>query len=248
MSFATIPTPIEPQLPPTLNFLTIPIANYFSANPPYNNVVLEALIFTPPPQPPRILLLQRAGGGADPNAFSDYWQVPRGKPLVNDGTMLDSLARIVREQTGLQISFVATMCGTEEGPGTRQTGNVLWMRMLFMVEVAELAPRVRQTSEQPDDFALEEDSGYEPSETITERESVPDSVEVRIDPGKHRLHVWASEGDLKKFINARLYPAEERIQYQIMLEGFAYYRQDFAQLENLRQARQNTAFHQGLGS
>lgn len=57
--------PVISELPPLLTFLANPISSYFNANPPYNNVILDILIFTPPPQPPRLLLLQHAGG-ADP--------------------------------------------------------------------------------------------------------------------------------------------------------------------------------------
>ena len=55
-----LPPPIITiDLPPTLTFLSNPISYYFNAAPPYNNVALGTLLFTPPPQTPRLLLLQR---------------------------------------------------------------------------------------------------------------------------------------------------------------------------------------------
>lgn len=54
-----VPSPISTDLPPTLTFLSNPIASYFNAAPPYNNVTLGALLFTLPPRTPRLLLLQR---------------------------------------------------------------------------------------------------------------------------------------------------------------------------------------------
>ena len=266
MSTSIIPSPVERQLPPGLIFLANPISSYFNANPPYNNVILEALIFTPPPQPPRILLLQHASGGADPNAFSDYWQVPSGKPSLDDLSLLHALARVVREQTSLTISYVATMSGSEEGPGNWFSDSALWMRMLFVVEVSELAPKSRRNFEEPvalaldgesnyessdagaepETLALDGESNYEPSDTSVEPESESVLAEVKIDPSKHRSHVWATEEELTEFMNSGLYPADEKTQYQIMLEAFAYYRQDLAQLKRLRQIRQNT--HSGQGS
>lgn len=222
---------IETGFPPTLGFLATSISGYFNAHPPYNNVTLEALIFTPPPEPPRILLLQRAGG-ADPHAFSDYWEVPRGKPSFADPTMLHAIARIVRQQTGLQLSYVATMLGKEQGPGSLRDGKAQWMRMMFMVEVAELASTPRQDDGNPESLALDDydaNGDFGPTQALD-----LDTVQVMKDPSKHRLHVWATEGDFKEFVKTGLYPIEERTPYQVMLEAFAFYRQDLIELEYLR--------------
>lgn len=243
MSSSAIALPIATALPPGLAFLASPISNYFYSQPPYNNVTLEALILTPPPQPPRILLLQRVGG-ADPHAFSNYWQVPSGKPIFSDPTMVHAIARIVREQTGLELSHVATMSGTETGPASWKTGNMQWMRMLFMVEVAELANLSTPSSPHPESLAFDDDQG---SGNDLGQELDLGAVPLIMDKKKHRLHVWAMEEDLKEFIKSGLYPTEEATQYQVMLEAFAFYRQDFAQLECLRQTRQNSVFNQGFG-
>ena len=247
MSALIISPPITKYLPPHLNFLAFPISNYFSAVPPYNNVLLEAMIFTPPPRPPRILLLQSAGGGADPNAFSDFWQVPSGKPITEDETLLHTLARIVWEQTGLRLSYVGAMAGTEEGSETMQTGYGCQMKMLFMVEVVELDPRFRQTPLSSEMYSIPRSSDSEASEAGFDEEADLDSVNVRIDPEKHRLHAWATESDLRDFLGAGLYPVEEKAQYQIMLEAFAYYKHDFAQLDYLRQTRSSSSQGQTHG-
>ena len=54
-----VPSPISIDLPPTLTFLSNPISYYFNADPPYNNVAMGALLFTPPLLTPRLLLLQQ---------------------------------------------------------------------------------------------------------------------------------------------------------------------------------------------
>ena len=52
--------------------------------------------------------------------------------------MLHALARIVFDQTGLRLSGVTTMSGTAVDPAGLEIGKAQGMRMLFMVEVAEL--------------------------------------------------------------------------------------------------------------
>jgi hypothetical protein len=53
--------------------------------------------------------------------------------------MLHTLSRVVFEQTGLQMSRIATMSSTELGSPGWPNGHAQWMRMLCMVEVPELA-------------------------------------------------------------------------------------------------------------
>ena len=54
-----VPSPISTDLSPTLAFLSNSIYYYFNADPPYNNVIMGALLFTPTLLSPRLLLLQR---------------------------------------------------------------------------------------------------------------------------------------------------------------------------------------------
>lgn len=53
--------------------------------------------------------------------------------------------------------------------------------------------------------------------------------------------------DLREFIKPKLYPIEEKAQYQVMLEAFAFYRRDHAQLKCLRQQRQGANSSHGFG-
>ena len=230
---------LTPQFDSSLSFLTSPIANYFNSVPPYNNVMLEALIITPPPNPPRLLLLQKMEG-SDPHAFSEYWQAPSGKPAVSDPTILAALTRIMLQQTGLRLSYVTAILGMEENPDVPESGNMRSMRMTLIVEAADFgigtgSIDVKAMTPTPEYFV-----GSQDSETIDAQESQLDRVEVNIDPRTHRSHVWASESDLQEFITTGLYPVEEKTSYQIMLEAFAFYRQDFACLQSLRHSRQQT--------
>ena len=106
-------------------------------------------------------------------------------------------------------------------------------------EQIALSPSVESYSER---FALDEFSEYSGSDTSIDL----DSVRVAVNPVKHSKYVWASEDELRGFEKSGLYPMEERAQYQIMLEAFAFWRQDFTQLQQLRMSRENTAFS-GIG-
>ena len=239
--------PIATLLPRDVAFLANPISCYFNANPPYNNVILQALILTPPPQPPRILLLLCAGG-TDPHAFSAFWQVPSGPPPYSDQTLLHAMARIIREQTGLQLSDVVTMSATEIGPSPNAwTGRSQWVKMLFMVEVAELGMIAGRAAKSPEAYALDNEGEVRDQGSEISQGPDLDAVNVTMNPQKHGLHVWATEEDLREFVKSRLYPVEEAAQYQAIVEAFAFYRQNFAQLNYLRQQRHRANSNHGIG-
>lgn len=167
----------------------------------------------------------------DPHAFSDFWQIPSGSPKPSDPTMLHALARIVSDETGLLLTSVITMSGTETAPINVETGKSQIMRMLFMVEVAELG------SVQSDDSSFETAFGYGCQELNVS------SIPVALELGKYRRHAWSTEEDLKELIDSGLYPVEERTQYRMMLDAFASHKQNVAYLHSLNQHRQSA----GLG-
>ena len=137
--------------------------------------------------------------------------------------LLHAMASIIREQTGLQLIYVVTMSGTEIGSKPNAwTGRSQWMRMLFMVEVIELRMIAERGAKSPEEFAFDEDSEYGDQGSDISQEPDLDAVNVTMNPEKHRLHVWAREEDLREFIKSGLYPIEEKAQYQVMLEAFAF--------------------------
>ena len=237
-----VPSPIIIDLPPTLSFLSNPISDYYNAAPPYNNVALGALLFTPPLHVPRLLLLQRGinmiflpfalknalltpssllAGGFDPHAFSDFWQLPSGEIRPSDPTMLHALARIVFDETGLQLTNVSMMPGTEVERAGSVSGKAERMRMLFMIEVAELG--LMQLDDPP--FGKTSEFGT-------------NSVPVALNLVKYRQHTWSTEEDLKELIDSGLYPDEEKAQYRMILEAFIFHKQDLAYLDYLNQYSQ----------
>lgn len=172
-------------------------------------------------------------GGTDPHAFSDFWQIPSGSPKPSDPTLLHALVRIIFEQTGLQLTSVVTMSGTEIEPASFENGNAQRVRMLFMVEVAELGPM------QLDHSPFGKDFGYGSQGLDV------NSVPIALNLGKHRQHVWSREEDLKEFIKSGLYPIEEKAQYRMMLEGFVYHKQNIAYLHSLTQHIQSSGSSHG---
>lgn len=227
MSLSSLPAwPIDEGLPPELAFLANDISTYFDANPPYSKASLAALIFTPPPEPPTLLLIQ-GPHTADP-AFSSFWRAPNGYPTPSDSTMLHTLSRIILDQTGLHLSRVLTMSGSEVGPGTVESGTAEWMRLQFTVLVSELRSDSDQIL-QPSPVSPVGNHGYS---LHGNRGNAKEAVSKMLNSEKRQRHAWVTEKDLKEFIQSGLFPIDELKQYQSMLDAFSLYRQDIAQIQS----------------
>lgn len=140
--------------------------------------------------------------------------------------MLHALARIIFEQTGLRLTSVVMMSGTEIEPAASETGYAQRMRMLFMVEVAELGPLQLDSSQFGKDFGY----GSQKLDVC--------SIPVVSNPRKHRQHVWSREEDFKELIDSGLYPIEERAHYRMILEAFVLRKHNLAYLDSLFQQSQ----------
>ena len=147
--------------------------------------------------------------------------------------MLHALTRIVFEQTSLRLTNVVTMSGNEPEPCSPGVGDAQRMRMLFMVEVAELEPQLGN-------YPFGKHSGYGGQELDI------NSVQVVSNHGEHRQHVWSKEEDLKDFINSGLYPVEKRIQYRMMLEAFIFQKQNLAYLDFVNRQSQSAGSSHGF--
>ena len=222
--------PIKSELPAELGCLANHISSYFSSNSPYNNASLGALIFTSPPQPPSLLLIQ-VSETSDPHAFSCAWEVPSGSPKSEDLTMLYTLARIILEQTGLHLSRVHTMSGSEVGPGTFENGNAQWMKLQFIVQVSELELDSNDSSQHDKAYKDDNYAGFDLKVTKGKAKDV-NSVPVLLNQEKHQKHTWVTENDLQEFVNSALFPAEETKQYQSMLDAFFLYQQETVQIQS----------------
>lgn len=223
MSEPTSTWPIATELPSELAFLANHISTYFNSNPPYNQATLGALIFTPPPQTPRLLLVQVTETG-DPDTFSWAWEVPSGAPKSSDLTLLHALSRIVLEQTGLHLSRVHTMSGSQIGP---QDENPQWIKLQFTCQVRELdCDNDRFYPQQTLAYQMGNPESYN-FEAAKAQAKDPNTVPVRLNSQSHRQHAWATEEDLREFMNLGLYPNGANNQYQSMLDAFALYKQDY---------------------
>lgn len=141
--------------------------------------------------------------------------------------MLHALGRIIFDQTGLRLTNVSTMSGTTMELAAFKTGKAQRMRMLFMVEVAELGPV------QLDQSSFGNNLEYESQGLDL------NSVPIVLDLGRYRRHAWSTEEDLKDLINSGLHPVEERSQYRMMLEAFVFHKQNLAYLESLNKPSQS---------
>ena len=118
--------PMWPEGPPLsaeLGFLNNPISHYFNADPPYNNPRLYVMVLTQPPELPRILLVQ-ASATSDPHAFSTVWEAHSDFPQPTDESLHHTLARIVTDQTGLQLCPVLNLSGSETTSEPQRDGNL----------------------------------------------------------------------------------------------------------------------------
>ena len=147
--------------------------------------------------------------------------------------MLHALARIVFDQTGLRLTTVITISGTEKGLASVETGITQQMRMLFMVEVAELG------SIQYGNPPFGRDFGYESQGLDI------NSVPIALNFDRFRRHAWSTEEDLKELIDSGLYPVEERAQYCMMLDAFVLHKQNLAYLDSLNQQSQSAHSSRG---
>ena len=148
--------------------------------------------------------------------------------------MLHALARIIFDETGLRLTSVLTLSGTEEEPPSIGTRKSQSMSMLFMVEVAELGSP--QSGNSP--FR----KGFKYGSQELDVSTIP----ITLNFGRYRRYSWSTEGDLQELINSGLYPVEERPQYRMMLDAFVFHKQNLAYLHSLDQHFQDTSLSGGL--
>ena len=191
--------PIKFQLPAELIFLENPISNFLEADLPCSNARLSALIFSRGPLP-RLFLVQLCASSA-PNAFSFQWLAPHGFPNSSDPSLLHTLARVVKDQTGLTLHAVRAMRGWErvKAGHSLYSGGPEWVKVLIHVDVEELEPMNLPR-------ALTDKSA--PMNTDDEGlvETVPDytSILISLDPQKHRQHQWVTKHELSEFLESEL--------------------------------------------
>ena len=199
------------------------ISMYYSANAPYNKASLGALIFTPSPQPPTLLLIQ-VSENSDPHAFSCAWGVPSGSPKPSDLTMLHALSRIILEQTGLHLSRVHTLSGSQVGPGSFESGEAKWMKLLFTVQVSGIG-----SGSAP---AFQHDEYQAGDDRFTGKAKDVHTISRSLNHDRHQKHAWVTEADLMEFVSSGLFPMDAAKQYQAMLDAFSLYRQEAAKAQS----------------
>ncbi len=106
---------------------------YLQRNPQYDALIVGAMVYNPAG---KLLLIQRASH----DYMGSLWEVPGGAVDAADATVLDGLARELREETGLVLRRVIrpVRCGREaEGAVFSTRRGTSLCKFTFEVEVDE---------------------------------------------------------------------------------------------------------------
>jgi len=117
---------------------------------------------SPPDLPKKILLLQRA---ADEAVLPNMYELPGGNWEENDATILDTVSREAKEETGLVIS--AVLCEFEGFEYTTKRGPA--SQLNFLVEVQQ----------------------YQSATS----DSTMGEVTPVLNPSEHQAYIWVEAGD-----------------------------------------------------
>ncbi|CCX05845.1 NUDIX hydrolase domain-like protein [Pyronema domesticum] len=96
------------------------------------SLAIGAFVFTAATDlPTRLLLIRRSKEEA---AFPSRWEVPGGGAEPTDESLLDTVVRELKEETGLEVASISECLGQIEFPG--RFGR-MWRKYNFLVEVKE---------------------------------------------------------------------------------------------------------------
>ena len=119
------------QVPSSLKHRHIPLPELCGQNEGKRITVGVAIVSQPPPGlPKKVLLLQRA---AEEDVLPNMYELPGGNWEETDGTILDTVAREAKEETGLVMS--AVLSEFEEFEYTTKRGPA--RQLNFLVEVQQ---------------------------------------------------------------------------------------------------------------
>jgi 8-oxo-dGTP diphosphatase len=111
---------------PSLSHLAQPARALLEATPHAEALAIGAYIFSGP----RILLLRRA----PTESWANRWEVPGGGAEVIDTTLLDTVVREVKEETGLDVMYIPEVLGFAD---FTTSGGLEVRKWGFVVEVRE---------------------------------------------------------------------------------------------------------------
>ncbi|KAK0113945.1 hypothetical protein ONS96_014794 [Cadophora gregata f. sp. sojae] len=129
---------------PAVASFNVPMKTYLSSPSLQHHQAIAsgALIFSPPsttsqppnpnPNPnPKILILQRA----PTDSYANKWEIPGGGVDLTDSTVLHGVAREVLEETGLTVTHIKRLVGSEDGLAFVTRRGLRVVKFAFEVEV-----------------------------------------------------------------------------------------------------------------
>jgi len=147
------------SVPLSLKHRNIPLHKLCDQHEGKRITVGVAIVSQPPPDlPKKVLLLQRA---ADEDVLPNMYELPGGNLEGTDATILDTVARETKEETGLMMS--AVLCEFEEFEYTTRRGPARQLNFLIEVQQSHSAAA----------------SGYQMGEATP-----------TLSPSEHQAYVW----------------------------------------------------------
>ena len=139
---------------------------------------------------PHLLLVQRA---ATEQGFPNCWEVPGGSAEQRDATVLDALAREVKEEAGMVIKrFVREVEPAVQFTSRKGKWTKLWIKLTFLVEVDEEELGL-------DGALLGCSEVFVVSRAMTDR--VIGFPKLKLNPEEHQKHLWLTKDDIEKCKN-----------------------------------------------
>ena len=174
--------------PPSLATYNVSVPAYFCANASISALIVGAVVFSGD----QVLLIQRAASDFGPL----MWEIPGGTcEAQRDPTVLHSLARELREETGLHLRRITKFVDEVEFDEGGKPGFT-WRKITFEVEVDE-------------GYGL---SASESKEAIT--------AAVKLDPEEHQDWGWATKRDVEQGTWARGPLRSMDLQHATLLAAF----------------------------
>lgn len=176
-----------------------------------------------------MLLLQRAWS----DSYGGYWDFPGGSvEPSSDATLLDGVAREVREETGFHVSRIRELVRVDAW--VAHMGRRKVAKYSFIVDVHEAAESSAASGEWEDeDDESESDHNSVVTQQQQQQQHMPLNWEdqVQLAEAEHQRYVWATEEEVEaSVVNKRNGRGEEGpylfvgIQGETALEAFRKYK------------------------
>lgn len=192
------------EVAPDLAEYNVPFHDFVSSKPEFSAFVVGGFVFftghtkqrvkqtnpqlsassaASPDQQPCILLLQRSLS----DSYGGMWEGPGGSCEDTDATLLEALAREVLEESGLHVSHVRGLVGTNMW--VRRGGRGMAIKYSFLVDVYEAGGMADGDKKVDIPMGVLAQDGWE--------------RRVKLAPDEHQDFIWATEEELKNAMSGQ---------------------------------------------